>query len=250
MSMFTPAEQAAYSAMQARLIALLVRHDEQSFGHYYDQREQFEQERDTDALQRYRELGVLFHLRDELFEHILPRIVRRLSFESPRNMLIEEPPVRGRIDWERTLDATWAERPGETPLLLHTRQRRRDFATPENLLTVATLLEYRDDVQQLLRSDQAIVGSEAFRHPLNEIVERCDRELAFPQFAGLRQEAHRILEGSGTELLEVQVQDRLLPGSNSAYEELLQWRQRRRALRLLLRDPLAESNNVTSVRAK
>jgi hypothetical protein len=53
---------------------------------------------DADAVRRARELGVLFYLRDELFEHILPRIVRRLSFESPRTTIVEEPPTRGRID--------------------------------------------------------------------------------------------------------------------------------------------------------
>jgi hypothetical protein len=232
--MATETEQTAYTWMQARLIALLLRHDERGFRRYYAAHEHAPQQHD-DALRPYRDLGVIFFLRDELFEHILPRIVRRLSFESPRTLLIEEPPTRGRIDWERTLDATWAERPGEPPLLLHTRQRRRDFATPENLLTVATLLEYRADVQRLLWGEQSAVGALALRHPLNEIVERCDRELAFPQFAGLRSTVQRLLETDGVDELEAQVQERLLPGGNSAYQELLAWRRRLRQLRLLQR---------------
>lgn len=241
----TPVEQAAFAHMQARLIELLLRHHERSFRRLYGQHADYAQETNPD-LQRYRDLAVLFHLRDELFEHILPRIVRRLSFESPRTVLREEPPAQGRVDWDRTLDATWAERPGEPPLLLHTRQRRREFLTPENLLTVVTLLQYREDVQRLLSDEHTVIGNEALRHPLNEIVERCERELAFPQFAGLRQTAQSTIEGIGgdPEILEAQVHDRLLPGSNSAYEELLDWRTRYHMLTLLDRRQGKQSDYV------
>ncbi|GAB4172365.1 MAG: hypothetical protein Fur005_34120 [Roseiflexaceae bacterium] len=237
------AELAAYAHMQARLVDLLLRHDQQRFERYYGAQAGYQSNRDT-ALALYRQLGVLFLLRDELFEHILPRIVRRLSFESPRSTIIEEPPPRGRVDWERTLAANWQERPGEPPLMLHTRQRRRDFATPENLLTVATLLSYAAEVQRLLLGDYAVIGAEALRHPLGEIITRCERELAFPQFAGLRAQAQQILERNEAEQLEQQVHERLLPGGNSAYEELLAWRLRYRDLQLLHRlssDPAEET---------
>lgn len=237
-SPITPAEQAAFAQMQARLIALLLRHDADSFRRYIATHPDYDTDADTPDLRRYRELGVLFYLRDDLFEHILPRIVSRLSFAAPRAIIWEEPPPRGRIDWERTLDATWEECPDEPPLTLHTRQHRRDFATPENLLTVATLLDYRADVQRLLWDETVALGNHALRHPLNEIVTRCERELAFPQFASLRHDAQQIREGAngGIEYLEAQVRDRLLPGGNSAYEELLIWRHQRRNLRLLQRD--------------
>lgn len=233
----TPTELRAYAQMQARLVALLLRYSERIYRDKYQARPSYEREDEDDELRDYRELAVIFYLRDELFEHILPRIVRRLSFESPRSLTVEEPPARGRIDWERTLDATWAERPGQPPLQLHTRQRRRDFATPENVLVVATLLEYRADIQRLLSSGRIAVGAEALRHPLNEIVERCTRELAFPQFAALRTIAERIVAGEqgGTDALEAQVEARALPGGNSAYDDLLRWRRRLRALRLLRR---------------
>lgn len=223
--------------MQARLVALLLRYDEGGFGRLIGTSASYAAEQTDATLQRYRDLGAIFVLRDELFDDILPRIVRRLSFESPRNLIVEEPPARGRIDWGRSLDAAWAERPGEAPLLLHTRQRRRDFATPENLLAVVTLLEYHAEVQRLLWDEQLTAGSAALRHPLNELAERCERELAFPQFAGIRGEAQQILDGAhgGSEGLEHQVQERLIPGGNSAYEDLLAWRARLRALRLLRR---------------
>lgn len=241
MSQPTPAEVAAYGAMQARLVALLLRYDEGGFGRLIGTSASYAAEQTDATLQRYRDLGAIFVLRDELFEDILPRIVRRLSFESPRNLIVEEPPARGRIDWGRSLDAAWAERPGEAPLLLHTRQRRRDFATPENLLTVVTLLEYHAEVQRLLWDEQLTAGSAALRHPLNELAERCERELAFPQFAGIRGEAQQILDGAhgGPEGLEHQVLERLIPGGNSAYEDLLAWRARLRALRLLRRSQVS-----------
>ena len=231
----------AFSAMQARLVSLLLRYDEAGFGRQIGVRAGHGAGRKDAALQRYRDLGAVFALRDELFEDIVPRIVRRLSFESPRRLVVEEPPAHGRIDWERSTDAAWAERPGEAPLLLHTRQRRRDFATPENLLAVVTLLEYQAEARRLLWDEQLTAGSAALRHPLNELAERCERELAFPQFAGIRSQAQFILDGAqgGAEALERQVQERLIPGGNSAYEDLIAWRARLRGLRLLQRDALA-----------
>lgn len=230
----TSEEQAAFAQMQARLVELLLRHNEAGFQQLYDQWQKYDRETNRD-LKRYRDLAVIVHLRDEMFEHILPRIVRRLSFESPRSIVLEEPPAQGRVDWDRTLDASWSERPGHPPLTLHTRQRRREFSTPENLLTVVTLLEYHRDIQNLLENERTLVGNEALRHPLNEIVDRCERELAFPQFAGLRQHAQQVIDGVGSdpETLELQVAERLLPGSNSAYEDLLQWRASYRMLDLL-----------------
>lgn len=240
MTPITAIEQAAYAQMQARLVELLLRHDERRFRQLYGQHSQYAGA-EHDVLKRYRNLATLFHLRDALFDDILPRIVRRLSFESPRTMLVEEPPAQGRIDWERTLNAVWDERPGEPPLLLHTRQRRRKFTTPENLLTVVTLLEYGAAVQEILWNEHATVGGAALRHPLNEIVERCERELAFPQFAGLRQAAQRRIDGAGddVETIEAQVRDRLTPASNSAYQDLLDWRARLRELQLLERTTAA-----------
>jgi hypothetical protein len=228
--------------MQARLVALLLRYDEGGFDRLIGARDRRAGEQGEAALRRYRDLGAIFVLRDELFDDILPRIVRRLSFAAPRNLVVEEPPGRGRIDWHRTLDASWAERPGEAPLLLHTRQRRRDFATPENLLTVVTLLEYQAEVQRLLWDEQLTAGSAALRHPLNELSERCERELAFPQFAGIRSAAQQILDGAegGPPELEHQVYERLIPGGNSAYEDLLGWRRRLRELQLLRREHDAE----------
>jgi hypothetical protein len=231
----------SYAQMQMRLIDLLLRYDHATFrarvGEYTDYAPA------PASIQHYRDLAVLFHLRDELFGHIVPRIVRRLSFETPAMAQVEVPPVHGFIDWERTLHAAWNERPDEPPLELHTRQRRRDFATPENVLLVATLLEYRAAVQRVLWESGAFAETEALRHPLNEIVQQCERALAFPQFAALRPLAQRLVDGDagGSATLEVAVRERAVPGGNSAYVELVRWRERLAALRLLAPRPATGS---------
>ena len=242
----SPLEREAFSAMQARLVALLLRYDEAGFRRRVSARRDYAAERDERLLKPYRVLGALFALRDELFDDIVPRIVRRLSFTAPHRLVVEEPPARGRVHWERTLDAVWDERPGEPPLRLYARQRWRDFATPENLLTVATLLEYRAAAQDLLWEEARVSRSAALRHPLHELVERCERELAFPQFAGIRARAQRIVEGDegGVAELERRVREWLIPGSNSAYQDLLTWRARLASLRLLRRDELARDETL------
>ncbi len=234
----TPAEQQAYAEMQARLVTLLLRFDEGGFTRHYRIRQSGASD-DQTLLRPYRDLAALTLLRDELFDDLLPRIVRRLSFEAPRQTIIEEAPPRGRVDWERTLDATWAATPGQPPLLMHTRQRRRDFATPENLLVVAVLLEYRADLIGLLWDDQLVAQTDTLRHPLNAIVERCERELAFPQFAGIRLEAEELLAAGNLDMLIHQVTERTIPGGNCAYTDLIDWRTRLRSLPLLQPDQFA-----------
>ncbi len=232
----TQAEQQGFAEMQARLVALLLRFDEARFSSYYGQRAAPGGTDQDQRLQPYRDLAALALLQNELFEDILPRIVRRLSFESPRQTIVEEPPPRGRVDWERTLDAGWSEAPGEPPLLVHTRQRRRDFATPENLLTVAVLLEYRSELIRLRWDDRVVAQSEALRHPLSAIVEQCERELAFPQFAGIRAAAERLVDAGEQDELVQRVQERTIPGGNSAYDDLIAWRERLYTLPLLRRE--------------
>lgn len=245
MAVPTPAEQTAYAHMQARMIALMLQHDQDGFRRFIDARA-YAAEAEQPATQPYRDIGVLFFLGRALFEDILPRIVRRLSFESPRHVVVEEPPARGRVQWERTLDASWAERPGEPPLLLHTRQRRRDFATAENLLTVVTLLEYEAGIRAVLHGERTLIGAHALRHPLNDLADRCSRELVFPQFAGLLPHARRILDGAegGVAALEARVAAHDAPGGNRAYQELLSWRVRWRTLLLLRHAPDEPTSDV------
>src|SRR5262245_1612933 len=98
------AERDAFLWMQGRLVELLLRHDTLRFGRTFAER--LAESSDDPRLRRYRELAVLFYLRDELFEHILPRIKRRLSFVAPRELRAEMLPPRGRIDWPRTMAAS------------------------------------------------------------------------------------------------------------------------------------------------
>jgi hypothetical protein len=229
-------ERDSFLLMQARLIELLLRHDLPRFDKTFGER--MADGLDDPRLRRYRELAILFYLRDELFSNILPRIKRRLSFVAPREIRTEELPARGRIDWPRTMASSLHSLPGEPPLQVQTRQRRRHFTTPENLLTVATLVEYQAAAQHILDSEVAHDYSQALRHPLHGIIDACVRELVFPQFASLMHEANTIVEQRTKRSLadlEAQVAANQLPGRNSAYDDLLIWRNKLASLRLLER---------------
>ncbi|NTU80019.1 MAG: hypothetical protein HGA45_11545 [Chloroflexales bacterium] len=233
--MATPSDpQTVLGWMQARLVELLLRYDAARFASLISEREGGPL--GDPRLEPYRRLAALWHLRGELFEGILPLIKRRLSFVAPRELLSEGLPPRGRVDWPRTLAAGLRDAPGEAPLEARTRQRRRHFATPENLLVVVTLLEYRAAAERALETEAAQAGLAALRHPFHEIVDACGRELAFPQLAGLVGQCERIVGGDaeGTiEDLEQAVAEQLPPGSSGAYEDLLAWRRRLAALTLV-----------------
>jgi hypothetical protein len=240
-------ERETFIWMQGRMFELLLRHDTASFERQFKEQkaDPYQEDKDEDGgrsggnaeLQRYRDLAVVVYLRGELFEHILPLIKRRMSFEAPRQTQVEPLPAKGRVDWGRTAAANWRDWPGEVPLEVHTRQRRRHFATPENLLTVVTIMQYRQIVQQLLDNEEEYDEVAVLRHPLNEIADECNRELGFIHFAGLLSQSQAVLHShtgaANTEELEQAVEENLLPGNNSAYFELLEWRHKLFGLHLL-----------------
>ncbi|MBN9389372.1 MAG: hypothetical protein J0I20_15195 [Chloroflexi bacterium] len=232
-------ENEAFVWMQGRLVDLLLRNFEGHFQRLFDEQSGSVEKFAHPAMQTYNEMAVLYYLREELFEEILPLIKRKLSFTAPQVRLVEELPARGRIDWVRTAAASWSTFPDEPPTQVQTNQRNRHFATPENLLTVCTLLEYQAQTQDLL--DRLSLGdaSAKLRHPLNEIVDRCRRELGFLQFAELLPQANRTLAGyteRTVEELEETVETNLQNSYNPAYARLLEWRSRLKNLRLLDRE--------------
>ena len=237
--MSTPQERDAFLWMQGRMVELLLRYDIPRFTATFGELSSAPSSLEDETLSRLRELAVVIYLREELFEQILPRIKRRLSFAAPRAIMVEQMPTRGRIDWPRTMAASWRDLPEEPPLEMHTRQRRRHFSTPENLLTVVTILEYQAFAQRMLDREGARDPLGAVQHPLYDIVDACSRELIFPQFAGLEREARALVEAQDEYVisdLEQLVAENAQPGLNSAYDDLLAWRGKLRELRLLDRD--------------
>ncbi|NJL03794.1 MAG: hypothetical protein HC911_02520 [Chloroflexaceae bacterium] len=157
--------------------------------------------------------------------------MRRLSFTAPRRTASTPPPVHATVDWERSLSHHWQHTPdADTPPLdLYTQQRQRDFGTPENLLTVLTLLEWRMLAYRLLaRSDLAYAD---LRHTLADLLAQCQQALAFPQFVTILPLAQARLERGEQAPLEAQVAAQVQAGS--AYAELLAWREQWRGVRLL-----------------
>lgn len=220
--------------MQARMIALILRYDEQRFRDEIGEREGSGLA--LSSFSNYRDLAVIFQLRDSLFESILPSITRRLSFESPHTLEREELPARGRVNWVRSFEANWNERPDQAPLQVYTHVRRRDFATPGNLLTIITLLQYQAHARELLAKESESNPDSALRHPLHSIIESCEKALHFPQFAALRNAAQAKLDAGRAEAIEAQLSERYhhMP---SAYSQLLEWRRRYNELRLIENQP-------------
>lgn len=237
--MTTQQERDAFLWMQGRMVELLLRFDIPRFTSTFSELNATSNPEEDAALSQLRELAVVIYLRDELLEQILPHIKRRLSFAAPRAVMVEDLPTRGRIDWPRTMAASWRELPEEPPLEMHTRQRRRHFATPENLLTVITILEYQAFTQRLLTREEASDPLSVIQHPLYDIIDACSRELIFPQFAGLERAAHSYVDAQDEQIiseLEHVVGEHAQPGHNSAYDDLLAWRAKLKELRLLDRD--------------
>src|SRR5438045_3785965 len=88
-SNITKEERTAFLWMQGRMVELLLRHDADRFSKTFDERTAPPDLKEDERLRHYRELAVVVYLKDELFEHILPRIKRRMSFEAPRETQIE-----------------------------------------------------------------------------------------------------------------------------------------------------------------
>src|SRR6185295_18495932 len=89
--------------LQRRIARLLLRHDRSTFRGRF--REIYAQSAlpQPELLQAYDRFTRLIALADELFDDILPRIRRQMSFHATRVHLEEEPPLRGQIDWNRSL---------------------------------------------------------------------------------------------------------------------------------------------------
>ena len=132
-------------------------------------------------LQQYDRYIKLRVLSNELLDDILPRIRRQLSLKTTHKRLLEESPTRGDIDWLRTIEHSWDQVPGQAPLLFTTRLRQRAMNTPENILTVAILLQLRQEIAKNMRTnfeDEELTRQE--RLFFVSINERSERELAAP----------------------------------------------------------------------
>lgn len=215
----TPADPAV-ATLHARLLELLLQ---------FDMRPAFAEATTVNhTLTPYQHLARLLNLCHELFDAIVPRIIRQLSFSTPQRSTRREPPVQGRIDWQRSLTSQHPHAiPGEPPLHLYVRQTQRDFATPPNLLTVITILEVQQAVARLPASLPPSMHQPALLQAIAALHLRCQRELAFPQFHALQARAASLIASGTVAQIEQHTTAHLPRGGNSAYRDLLQWRTRR-----------------------
>jgi hypothetical protein len=227
--MTSPNSTELLERLQRRIARLLLRHDRATFcGHF---RELYARSclPQADLLRAYDLHTRAIVLADALFDNILPRIRRQLSFHTSQLRLDEEPPLRGQIDWRRTLERSWAERPDQPPLRFATRLRQRSFATPENALAVAVLRRYAALLDHIrtgnLLSDTPLSCVE--QRDLLQLKDRVRRELASPQFQELAQEIGQVPVAALVE----QVGRRLRSGANP-YRDLIDWWQQLETLHI------------------
>ena len=208
--------------LQRRVMRLLLQHDEPLF------RRQFRHFFANSALpqipllQQYDRYMRLKTLSNELLDDILPRIRRQLSLKTSHARLHEEAPTRGDIDWPRTTERSWSDTPGLPPLHFDTRLRQRTLETPENILTIAILLAYRQELQSMLKenlNDEELDIQE--RQVFSSADARVQRELAAPYARTLFKQARQ----GDIDVLAQQVIRYLRPGP-SPYRDLLNWWQR------------------------
>jgi hypothetical protein len=205
--------------LQRRVLRLLIQHHENLFRGQFRLFFVASSLPQIPLLQQYDRYMKLYALSNELLDDILPRIRRQLSLKTNHARLHEEAPTRGDIDWQHTLERSWMQAPGQPPLKFETRLRQRTLDTPENVLTVAILLAFRQELQQARTegfADEDLSKQEqAFLSSANE---RAERELAAPYARALLDQAgHTTISTQ-----EYEVTRHLRPGS-SPYRDLLSW---------------------------
>ncbi|PDW01915.1 hypothetical protein [Candidatus Viridilinea mediisalina] len=206
--------------LQRRVMRLLLLHDQRlfrgQFRTFYTGSEIARSFADYDRFLQVRMLS------DELLGDIMPRIRRQLSLQADQARLVEAAPTRGEIDWPRTMQRGWQEHPELPPLTFVTRLRQRSAITPENLFTVALLLDYQNQMKKLrstLLADAPFTTEE--EQLLSAHAEQVERELAAAYARALLEEAQH----SDVDALAQQVAARLRPGPNP-YRDLCAWWER------------------------
>lgn len=208
--------------LQRRVVRLLLQHDMPLFRGQFRLFFVSSALPDIPLLQQYDRHIKLQMLNNELLEDILPRIRRQLSLHTDYLRQHEEAPTRGDIDWSRTIERTWHQTLGQPPQQFATRLRQRSWNTPENILVVAILQAYRQEVQ---RAMEAVFEDEELNLQEKQMLvaanELAERELAAPYARALMEQARAIRLPD----LVQQVTVRLRPGP-SPYRDLLSWWQR------------------------
>jgi hypothetical protein len=189
--------------------------------------------------QQLQELARLQLLADQLLQDILPRIVRRLSFHSRGRRQREPLPARGRIDWPRTLHEQ-LQRGSDPDLTVITHARRRDFATVDNLVSAAIVIDVRRRTAALLQSG-LLPPAAALRHPLQQLITGCDRLLG-GVLGELRDRAEVLLNGG--RLAEQVGELARRRQSNRAYHDLAAWYRQLNRLTLSSGEPTAAGHGL------
>lgn len=185
---------------------------------------------------RISDLNRLFELYIEFFTVIYPNISRRLRFEV-YSQEQESRILRGRVLWPKTIERYINEGGHTCPTTFATVIQKYNFETPENILTILSVLRLKQDSLFLLRYDFQDPLTTEERAVLGKIVDGCDnilrttllRELLplAAKYVAMKFEDPRIL------LLGNQSYTRLRgERETNPYLHLLRWIQKYRELNL------------------
>jgi hypothetical protein len=215
--------------LQRRVARLLLHHDPRTFRGRFREWYAHSAAPLLPALRAYDDFVRLLLLTDELLDELLPRIERQVSLQSVPLSRQEEPPLRGQIDWDASLERAWSEQPGQLPTRFATRQRSHSFATPENMLLVALLARC---AAALAQARTAPLFADAPLSPAEQtdIAARAERLRRAAAASYLHDLADLAAERDPDDLA-ASVEQRLPPGG-SPYRDLLDWWRRFGALHL------------------
>jgi hypothetical protein len=186
---------------------------------------------------RLSDLNRLLELYLEFFNYIYPKISRKLRFDVYSQEL-DSRALHGRVLWPKTIKCSISQGNQTCPTVFTTLVQKCAFETPENILTILSVLKLKQDSLFLLGYDfQDLLAMEE-RAILGKIVDGCDNILKTTLLKELIPLASKyaILSLWDTRIfsLETQSYARLRGEQREAnpYLHLLQWMQKYRELNL------------------
>lgn len=229
--------------LQRRIARLLLRHDRHTFRGQFRELYIHSMLPQPQILREYDRYIRLVALAEDLFNDILPRIRRQLSFHATRIHLHEEAPLRGDIDWGRSLQRSWVDHPDQQPIRFQTTLRRRTFATPENKLVIAILHWYANSLATIRQNSLFVddpLNTREQRH-IAQLEDHVRRELASTQFQEL---SHEVGANQVSEFIE-HVAPKVRRGTNP-YGDLIAWWERSETLHFHLHADQHSTRALTS----
>ena len=186
---------------------------------------------------RLSDLNRVLELYQDFFNTIYPRINRRLRFDVYSREK-DTKSLYGRVNWTKTIKSSISRGTDRFPLLFTTVVPEYEFETPENVLTILSVLRLKQDCLFLLQYNFIETLTYEEQVVLSKIIDGCDKILKTTLLQKLIPLASKYLTISSLDprilSLENQAYIRLRGGQRETdpYLRLLKWREKYRQLNL------------------